>query len=126
MRYSIQHYAAALLEALEKKSEREKKEIIKRFFTVLQKHSAFPRLPYILKEIERGSLKRLRLRKVFIESAGEISSEIKHEIKKSFDDKVFLQEKINPKLLAGIRILIDDEVLIDASGKRRLQRLFKK
>mgnify|MGYP001566867863 FL=1 len=30
-----------------------------------------------------------------------------------------------PELLGGVRILIDEETLIDASAKRRLERIFQ-
>mgnify|MGYP003394656396 FL=1 len=64
------------------------------------------------------------MRKVRIESAAPVSAQLKKEISEILGKKIVLEEKTRPDLLAGIKILVDDELLIDATGKRQLERIF--
>ena len=124
MYYSVSHYGLALKEALKGKSEKERKEILKRFLLLLRKNHAGANLVQILQKYEYFLLKESGLSKVVIESTDSISAEMRREINKAMGGKAALREKINPKLLGGITILINDEVLIDASASHQLEKLF--
>ncbi|TSC75151.1 MAG: ATP synthase subunit delta [Parcubacteria group bacterium Gr01-1014_33] len=124
MKYSPRQYAAALCGVLEKKSERERKEVVKNFLRALAREKMHAKLPMILREAEKQILARQGIKKVSVESASPLSAKIKKEIGAIFGKKIHLEEKTNPALLAGIKILVDDELLVDASGRRRVERLF--
>lgn len=124
MRYSVAQYALALKEALKGKSEKERKEILKRFLLLLRKNHASSKITQILQKYEYMLLKESGLSKVVLASPDPISAEVRREINKAMGGKGALQEKINQDLLGGITILINDEVLIDASASRQLEKLF--
>lgn len=126
MKYTNKQYASALLEALKDKDEGARKEVLARFLSLLTKNRARKHLDSILKEAERQNLHNAGLRKVDIEFPHSLSDDTRQEIKESLGGEVFFKEKQNPDLLAGIKILIDDEILIDASAKRRLDNIFSK
>lgn len=126
MKYSIKQYAESLLWALADKSKEERRLVLRRFIATLRKNKDLSRLNLIWHEAERQELKKLGLRKVEIESASEVSKTLKKEIENILGKRLFIKEKVKPELLAGIRILVDQEYFIDATAKRKLDKLFLK
>ena len=126
MRYTTKQYALALFAALKNKSAADRKEIIKRFLIILRKNRDGARLKLILQETERQHLKDMGLKKVEVVSAGGLSSKVKKEMGEILGGKILWQESVESKLLAGLRILIDEENLIDASASRFLNKIFVK
>jgi len=126
MRYSIKQYAATVVSALTDKSDKDEHKIITNFFNFLRRNGDFVKRREIFKEIDRVSRESKGVRKVVIEAAAPISQETKKEIEKNLGAKAIFQENINPDVLGGIKILIDDEYLVDATVKRQLDKLFSK
>jgi F0F1-type ATP synthase delta subunit len=126
MKPSIKQYALALLLALGGQSEKKQKEIIRKFLILLTKNRAWSRLEAVLKEVERLHLKETGLAKVHVETASPISEGLRKEIEKVFGKKISLSSKINPGLFAGIKIIVNDEIMVDASAKKQLDKIFQK
>jgi len=118
-------YAKTLHEALAGKTAGERKEIFKRFLYVLRKNKDLNRLGMIIKETEKEGLRRTGLSKLEIETPAQITPAIKQELASIFNNKMLLEERTSPGLLAGIRIIVDDELLIDATAKSRIDKIFK-
>ncbi len=126
MKYTIKQYAQAIFEALEDKSEKEQKEITARFLKLLIKNGDWKWHVTLLKALEKLILKKKGLKKVFAEAPREISEALILEIEKIFGGKIYFLQKTNQSLHGGIKILVDDEILIDASAKSRIDKLFLK
>lgn len=124
MKYSARQYAAALLAALQDRPEAERKRFLKRFLILVREKGDSRRLGVILREVEKQNLQELGLKKVLAEAPEPLTPQIKKEMEKILGKDILLQEKINPDLVAGIKILINDEILIDASARAQLRRLF--
>ena len=126
MKYTTKQYATALLGALEDKTAREQKKILRRFMQVLLKSRDFSKRAAILKEYERQYLSAHGVKKVNLDSAAPVSPKLKNEIQKILGGKLSVSERVDPTLLAGIKIVVDDETLIDASGRARLEMLLRR
>lgn len=126
MKYTSKQYAATLISALTGKSEEGKKEILKKFLVVLQRNGDLGKRNQILEEVRREYFKQNDLSKVEVEVAGEVKEELKQEIEEALGKAISFYSKTNPNILGGIKILIDDETLIDASVKTQLDKLFTK
>lgn len=126
MRYTPQNYARAVLSLLPRKGPAERTTIIKNFLATLRKRGDRRRLADILREIERQHLRETGIHKVKIETPARVAPETREAIEEILGGAVFFEEKINPKILAGIRILINSELLVDATAKSRLRVLFQK
>ncbi len=126
MKYRASQYAEALFEALEGKKSEERAGIIRSFVRMLFWHRVIGKSQSILAAYEKLILRDQGMRKVRIESPGRISDQLKRDIREILGAKIHWEEKENPDLLAGIRILVDDELLIDASAKRHVDRMLKK
>jgi F0F1-type ATP synthase delta subunit len=124
MTYSARHYAEVLYDALTGKASHARAEVLKRFISMLAKHHARSLLPQIEKEYEKIFLQKQGLKKVSIESASPLSQSVKQEIKQVFNNKVYIEENVNPELIAGLTIVVDDMYSIDASARTRINNLF--
>ncbi len=124
MRYSPRQYAAALLASLKGKTETEQNRLLKSFLVLVRQRGDSRRLGAIVREVEKQSLKEHGWKKVLLESPDPITSQMKKEMGEVLGKNILWQEKINPDLVAGIRILINDEILVDASAKTQLRRIF--
>ena len=123
MKYSSKQYAAALLEALRGRPDKEHSKIMRNFLVILAKNGERSKLSSIIRDAERGYYKELGFKKVVIETTSKASPAIKKEVQRILGKKISISEKINPELLAGIKILIDDSILIDASAQSKIQRM---
>lgn len=126
MRYSPRQYAKALLSLLAGRKPPEQKELIRRFLSLLSKKRDRSRLGLIVREFEKQHIAALRIKKVCLESADPIPARVKKEMETLLGRNLLFQEKINPALIAGIKILVNDELLIDASAATQISRIFSK
>lgn len=124
MRYSPRQYAAALLALLKGRSEVEQQRLQKQFLVLVGQKGDSRRLGLILKEVEKQDLREQGLKKVLVETPDPVTPQIKKGIRAVLGKDILIQEKINPGLIAGIKILINDEILVDASAKTQLRKLF--
>lgn len=124
MKYTARQYGEALFVSLKEKSGAERKAILKKFLSILRRNRDMHSLGLILKEAEERLLKEENIRKVDVESAAPLSENIRKEIENIMRKNILLKERVNPDLLAGIKMLMDGEILIDATAKRRLDKLF--
>ena len=125
MKYQPRHYAKALELSMRGKGKKERRAIARRFLSVLERHRATHRLETILHEFERQECAARGLKKITITSAAPLTAAVRRSIMKFFSGHAFLKEVTAPELLAGIQITVDDELFIDASGRRQLDRIFK-
>lgn len=126
MRYRPGHYAQALAESLADTTSETARTRIRAFAQLLKKHRMLGKAESIARAAERRLAAGAGVRRILIESAAPDPGAVKKEITELLGGKVWLEEKARPELLAGIRILIDDETLIDASAERRLVEMFQK
>lgn len=126
MKFTPKQYARAIFEALKGKSPESQKELMTRFLKLLRKNGDWAKNAAILSALEKLILKEKGLKKVYVEAPQEIKGMLKYEVENIFGRKVYFSQKTNSSLLGGIKILIDDEILIDASAKRQIERMFHK
>lgn len=126
MKYRPLQYAEALYDTCEGKSEAEQKKIIKKFVEVLMRHQAMHKAREIYIAYENLSLHKQGLRRVRLETVSPATEKLKQEIRVILGKNIHIEEVTNPNLLGGVKILIDNEILIDASAKRQMEDLFVK
>lgn len=131
MKYPAHVYAKALIEVLddvsaEKKTAgaRDEEKLAKNFLELVKRNGDEMHLRKILEEASRFARGRNGFRKVIIDSARAFTpaqrKEVAHVLKK--DDVI--TERIDPSLIAGMRITVNDELQFDGSLKRKLDTAF--
>ena len=126
MKYKSAQYAEALALALDGADHETARARTRSFVALLKNHQMLGKADAIVKKAVRRLASRAGVTRVKIESADPLDSEVEKQVSDLFGGKVWIEEKVDPELLAGVRILIDEETLIDASGKRRLAEMFYK
>lgn len=124
MKYSPKLYAQAFSElAIEPLEKVKEMELVKNFFEVIKKNNDIHQLKKISEETEKLLRMKSGHRKITIESARKINHSnigLKNFLKP--DDVI--EEKMDPELIAGIKITVNDEMQFDGSLKRKIDNLF--
>ena len=119
MKYKSKIYAEAIAD-LELESKSDKKKISDSFLKILQKNGDMKKAKEVISLAENLYFKKTGKRKVILEMARKIKNISDLFTKK--DDVV--KEKINPEIVAGIKIIINNEKQLDFSLKNKLDRIF--
>ncbi|MDP3795327.1 MAG: F0F1 ATP synthase subunit delta [bacterium] len=125
MKYTPRQYARALLEATAGVPQKEQKVRMRQFLKLLGRNGDRRQLARILSEVERQELRAQGLRKVLAETPNGLSPKVKNDIESILGNKVRIEESVRPELLAGVRLVVDGETLIDATAKRQIARMFQ-
>ena len=126
MKYTNGQYAEALIAALDGKTNAERRKIAGRFFRALARHRALSRLNRVILEAERRRRRRDGLLKVDVGAAAPLRPKSRLMLEKILGKKTVISETVQEELGAGVRILINEEKLIDASARRKLSEIFQK
>lgn len=119
----IKLYARALAEILAKKGIDENK-VISNFVKILVKTGQEKKAKEILNLTEDLLLVKQGKSKITFETARKITGEQKKMFDNFIKEGDKTQEKINPELIAGIKIIINNNRQFDASLKSKLQNIF--
>ena len=123
MKHSPAQYADAFLQAVAGKPG-EIVNMAKRLVKFAVKNGDASQLPKILEAVQKMETKQSGGRMVLVELARELSPDAVKQIKQSFDAKDQVKVKVNPTLIAGMRVTIDGEWVLDTSFEKKLKKLF--
>ncbi|MBI2515208.1 F0F1 ATP synthase subunit delta [Candidatus Wolfebacteria bacterium] len=123
MKYRSDFYAKALFAATEKNPE-ETENIIRRFFRLLKKTGDISQSRKILESVEKLAVKKSGDRWVKIEYSRSMDKRMESNINNYFGSGYHVENVINPLLIAGVRITIDDEEELDISLAKKLRKMF--
>jgi len=125
MKYAPYIYARALL-AVIREGNIAPEAVGKRLITVAKKNGDHSNLISIIREAERIIRKETEVRKIHFETARATAPDLFEKFRTAFRAEDVIETSVNPSLLAGVRITINDEEMIDATLQGRMKRLFKK
>lgn len=123
MNYSAKLYAKAFTETLLEKDKILVDQKIKNFLELIKKNRDQRKLKEIIRLADKFINQRTGRRKLLIESARPLSPEnekIVNTIAKPSDS---LEKKVNPDIIAGLKITINDELLLDGSFSKKLTKI---
>src|SRR3990167_2747700 len=123
MRYTPQLYAQALFEALEEQPK-DRDRIIHRFLALVGRRGDARFLPKIFTRLEALVVRSEGGRVGRFATARPLPERELKRVRAAFGDRDRFHSEIRPDLIAGVKIIIDDEWVIDATMKRKLQKLF--
>ncbi len=125
MRYQARLYASALAELAGRpmKAEEEKK-LRQNFLSAVRKNGDTHQLPAIIAETERLLRQRSGRRKVVLETARPLTPAMQAPLARLFHKDDDIEVRVNPELVAGVKVTMDDEKQFDGSLKRKIDKLF--
>jgi len=122
MKYTPTVYASAFLGALGDKGVTQK--IAGNFLRLVRRNGDLPKLSEILRNIEKLFYKKKGIIKVEVMTARDMKKELESKLRERFGKKADINFVVKPEVVGGIVIKVDDEIVVDASVKRRLDKLF--
>ncbi|MBI4086581.1 F0F1 ATP synthase subunit delta [Candidatus Kaiserbacteria bacterium] len=125
MKYKAAQYAEALVGSIVDAEPEVARTRIRAFAALLRRHRMLGKAESIMRVVERRLASRAGAVRVTLETPESAAPALQKQVSDVFDGKAWIEEKVRPELLAGVRILVDDETLVDASAKRRLAQMFR-
>jgi F0F1-type ATP synthase delta subunit len=122
MKYRPSHYAEAFRAAIEAGMAYDTAH--DNLVRTLEKHGDRHRLPQVVAEIEAREVAKQGGHMVAIELAREVSASAQTALKNAFSDADRIETRINPDLVAGVRVTIDHERELDLSLRGKMRTLF--
>ena len=124
MKYSVKIYAQALAEAAQGQLSPEKEHAIaKRFFALLKKNGDLAHAHKIIENAGTLLAEQEDRRRITVETARAANVvALSKEIAKPGD---IIEHKINPEIVAGVRVTVNDELQFDGTLRRKLNELFR-
>ncbi len=127
MKYAPHVYAEALVEVLSAPAtgpgKKTDDELAKNFLALVRKNGDERYLRKILEEASRFARGKSGVRKVTVESARALIPSQKALIVHFVKPGDIVEERIDPDLIAGIKIILNDEMQFDGSLKNKLNRV---
>ncbi|PIR70092.1 MAG: hypothetical protein COU46_03415 [Candidatus Niyogibacteria bacterium CG10_big_fil_rev_8_21_14_0_10_42_19] len=126
MKYPAIIFAKSFYKAFKETPAKDHEKLFVNFAKILNKYGAIKNAGVILNEIEKIYSEDRGITRIRIETARLGDQTRIKKIKSLFNKKnCVFSEKVSPNILAGVKIRIDDEIVIDNSMQRRLKNLFK-
>jgi F0F1-type ATP synthase delta subunit len=126
MKHKPHIYAKALVEVLSLPAGPGRKgdnEIAKNFLALVRKNGDEGHMRKILEEASRFARGKSGVRKVTLESARTLQQSQRTALGHFIKPGDVVEERVDPELIAGIRIILNDEVQFDGSLKHKLDRI---
>lgn len=127
MKYAPHVYARALVEVLSvpegSAGKRTDAAIAKNFLELVRKNGDEGHLKKILQEASRFARGMAGVRKVTLESARALTPSQRAALARFVKRGDVLEERVDPELVAGIKIVVNDETQFDGSLKTKLNSI---
>lgn len=124
MKYLPQIYARAFSEiAADSSADKKANILIKNFLNLIKKNNDQHLLKKIYEQTEKIVREKSGKKKIILETARNIKN-LNKVIKKIAKKGDIVEEKNNPGLLAGIKIIVNEEMQFDGSIKNKIKNLF--
>jgi F0F1-type ATP synthase delta subunit len=124
MKYKTKDYANALVDILSEGKITDKK-ISQGFIKLLERQNDLKKSKEIIDLAEFLLAKKNKKKSVIFETARELSESQRKTLLKSTEKGDIIKEKINPELIAGVKIIVDNEKQLDQTLLKKINNLFK-
>jgi F0F1-type ATP synthase delta subunit len=122
MKYKIRDYAEALAEILSE-AHADDKKVLQGFIKLLERQNDLKKSKEIIDLAEFLLAKKNRKKSVVFETARELSDSQKKSLLSLTEKGDIIKEKINPELIAGVKIIIDNEKQLDQTLLNKINKL---
>jgi F0F1-type ATP synthase delta subunit len=125
MKYLVKDYAKSLAElSLDSKNKKEE-VMVHNFLSLLEKNRDISGVNKILDLAGSIYFKKSGKKKIVVEAARQLTAGNKKILKSIVREGDVAEERINPELLAGIKIVVNNEKQFDGSILNKIKKLFK-
>ena len=122
MKYPTHIYARALVEVLGD-PKKDSAALARNFLEIVKKNNDESHLRQILEEASRFARGKSGVQKITIESARALAPAQRKMVNGFIKQGDVVEERIDPELIAGIKIILNDELQFDGSLKNKLNKV---
>lgn len=97
--------------------------VVKSFSAMVVRNYDKALLPKIIAQFKKLERTKAGRHEVVLTSARTLEKSVIADVKKKVGENSGITEVIDPKVLGGVRILINDEVVIDGTYRTRVRRM---
>ncbi len=116
-------YAKAFRKALDENKISEE-ELVRNLFHAVLRRGQIAHWPRITRRVWEELVHYHKGRWITVETARPLAAAQRKKIEKAFSEKDYIEERVRPELIAGMRIRVDGEQEFDGSLKRKLDTMF--
>ncbi|TSC79700.1 MAG: hypothetical protein G01um101429_375 [Parcubacteria group bacterium Gr01-1014_29] len=116
-------WARAFRKALKEDKGQEEK-LVQNLGKIVRHHGAMRHADTIIRRISEEIVHHNGGRWIMIFTARPLASVLREKVRGAFSPTDYVEERVRPELVAGLRILVDREKEFDGSLKRKLDQLF--
>ena len=124
MKYKPEMYARAFAELLVQIPQDRHERLADRLLALLKQNGDEKLLPKVVALVTKRIAKEEKIKTVRVEVARATAVQSLHALQKTFSQKDHVTVEVNPDLIAGTRVTINDELQLDYSLARKLQKMF--
>lgn len=125
MKYKAKDYAKALVELLLLKATSvDEKKLLALFLKLLEKNGDTGKAKEIIILAEALFFKKTGRKKIILETARKMDLKQRDSLASLIKEGDIFQEKINKDLIAGVKIIVDNERQLDVSMLKKIQQIF--
>lgn len=121
MKYTPKIYARAFVEVFDLAPEKQD-EMLRNFLSLIRKNNDQHLYKKIYQQTEKLARGKSGKRKVVVETARPVKND--DVVKKIVKNDDIVEKRINPDLIAGVKIVVDDERQFDGSMAKKIKSLF--
>ncbi len=100
--------------------------LIKNFVKFLYEKRLWKDAVKIIADIERLLLKKRGGRKILVETAAPLGEKARRDLEAGFNNTDVVYYAIEPRHMAGVRITVDDGLVIDGTLNAKLKKMFRR
>ncbi len=121
-RYTPKQYATALFDSLHEKGAKAD-VVIKKFAVIVAKNYDRALLPKIVMQIKKLERSQAGRHELVLTSARPLEKAVVDGVKKKVGENSNIKEVIDESVLGGLKVLINDELVIDGTYRTRINRM---
>lgn len=116
-------YARAFRKTLKEKNAA-LEDLIRNLGAIVNEHCTSRQSVQVVRRVSEEIVHHAGGKWVVIETARDAGDSMQKKIKKAFRDVDYIEQRVRPELVSGVRIVVDGEKEFDGSLKRKLDTLF--
>lgn len=124
MKYPPHIYADAFLSLMETHPE-EKNKIMAGLVRALNVSGDIGNAEKVIASIEEKIARKEGRVKIKVYAARILHESLLDKIKNAFGNEALVHQVIDPEIIAGVKLVVNDEIMIDATLKKKLERITK-
>ncbi len=124
MKYPPHIYADAFLSLMETHPE-EKNKIMAGLVRALNASGDIGNAEKVIASIEEKIARKEGRVKIKVYAARILHESLLDKIKNAFGNEALVHQVIDPEIIAGVKLVVNDEIMIDATLKKKLERITK-